>query len=77
MSYENLQRYSVQKTVRFKMTATVLLTFLVMLSGCASIPPQLPKIHQKELDIIESLQASHIVMVDSYVDQKLQKNCAY
>lgn len=48
------------------------LVCLTSLSGCASVPPQVDKTHQKELEIIESLRKSHIEMVDSYVDQKLQ-----
>jgi hypothetical protein len=49
-----------------------LLMYSVMLFGCASIPPQVFKTHEKELEIIESLQSSHMAMIDAYVDQKLQ-----
>ena len=50
----------------------VSLIYLFSLYGCASVPPQVAKTHQKELEIIESLRKSHTAMVDSYVDQKLQ-----
>ena len=48
------------------------LVLTVLLSGCASVPPQVARTHQKELEIIESLQSSHLAMVDAYLDQKLQ-----
>jgi len=60
------------KKVYFKIAMLTLLMYSVMLFGCASVPPQVVKTHQKELEIIESLQSSHVAMVDAYVDQKLQ-----
>ena len=48
------------------------LVCLFSLSGCVSVPPQVIKTHQKELEIIEALRKSHIEMVDAYVDEKLQ-----
>lgn len=60
------------KKVYLKITTLTLLMYSVMLNGCASVPPQVFKTHQKELEIIESLQSSHVAMVDAYVDQKLQ-----
>jgi hypothetical protein len=44
----------------------------LLLIGCVSVPPQIAKTHQKELEIIRSLQSSHLAMVDAYVDQKIQ-----
>lgn len=40
--------------------------------ACASVPPQVAKTHQRELEILQSLERAHLAMVDSYVDQKLQ-----
>ncbi len=44
---------------------------LLLLSACTSVPPQIAKLHQKEHEIIASLQQSHIAMVDAYVDKKI------
>ena len=44
---------------------------LLLLYSCASVPPQVAKLHQKEYEIIASLKQSHIAMVDAYVDQKI------
>lgn len=44
---------------------------VLFLNACASVPPQVAKLHQKEFEIITSLQQSHIAMVDAYVDQKI------
>lgn len=45
---------------------------MVLFTSCASVPPQIAKTHQKELEIIQSLRSTHIAMVDAYVDQKLE-----
>lgn len=47
------------------------LVLLLATSGCVSVPPQVAKLHQKELEIITSLEEAHLAMVDSFVDQKL------
>ena len=44
---------------------------ILLLYSCASVPAQIAKLHQKESEIIASLQKSHIAMVDAYVDQKI------
>lgn len=44
---------------------------ILLLYSCASVPAQIAKLHQKEYEIIASLQKSHIAMVDAYVDQKI------
>lgn len=44
---------------------------LLFLSACASVPPQVAKLHQKEYEIIASLKQSHLAMVDAYVNQKI------
>jgi hypothetical protein len=44
---------------------------VVLTGGCASVPPQVAQTHQKELEILTSLQQSHLAMVDAYVDQKI------
>ena len=55
--------------VRFLVAAFLISLF--SLYGCVSVPPQVAKVHQKELDIIQNLRQSHIGLVDSYVDEKL------
>ncbi len=47
------------------------LFILAVTSSCVSIPPEITKVHLKELEIIESLKVSHLAMVDAYVDQKI------
>jgi hypothetical protein len=47
------------------------LVLSVLIFGCASVPPQIAQTHQKELEIIQSLEKSHKAMVDAYVDQKI------
>lgn len=49
----------------------LLLIIITLLVGCPSVPPQVALVHQKELEIIEALKASHLAMVDSYIDQKI------
>ena len=52
--------------------AAIVTVLAMTLLGCVSVPPQVAKTHQKELEIIESLQPAHLAMVDSYIDQKLE-----
>lgn len=49
----------------------IIVLFNFLLYGCASVPPQISQTHQKEREIIISLQQSHMNMVDAYVDQKI------
>jgi hypothetical protein len=56
--------------IKPKFIVLVLSAFLLM-SGCASVPPEVVQAHQIELEIIESLKTSHLAMVDAYIDQKL------
>jgi hypothetical protein len=72
MSNEKGQWQWSLKKVYFKIAMPTLLMCSVMLYGCTSVPSQVTKTHQKELEIIESLQSTHLAMVDAYVDQKLQ-----
>lgn len=46
--------------------------YALTLFGCASVPPQVAKTYQRELEIIESLRSAHLEMVDSFIDQKLE-----
>jgi len=50
-----------------------LVSFLALLgcAACVHVPPQIAQTHSKELEIISSLQRSHMAMVDAYVDQKI------
>ncbi|WP_308991123.1 hypothetical protein QLS71_002415 [Mariniflexile litorale] len=51
----------------------IIISFFIVVAtvSCISIPPEIIKTHSKELEIIEALKASHLAMVDSYVDQKI------
>lgn len=42
----------------------------LLMAGCVSVPPQVAQTHQKELEIIQELQKTHLALVDAYVDQK-------
>src|SRR5690606_3414125 len=52
-------------------------TFLVLsltglfLLGCASAPPEVRQLHQKEAEIIGAMQKSHFALVDAFMDQKV------
>jgi len=59
------------ENMRHKLVMLVLSSSLLLIGGCASVPPEVGQAHQKELQIIESLKASHLSMVDAYIDQKL------
>ncbi|MHB1051333.1 MAG: hypothetical protein ACYC09_14740 [Bacteroidota bacterium] len=54
---------------RIFFTSLAVLAFLH--TGCVSAPPQIIQLHQKELEVIQSVQNSHLAMVDAYVDQKI------
>jgi hypothetical protein len=58
--------FSSTSTARF--LAAAFLICLFSLYSCVSVPPQVAKTHQKELEIIKSLRASHMAMVDSFVN---------
>lgn len=51
--------------------AVLFISSLLLIGGCASVPPEVAQAHQKELEIIEALKTSHLAMVDAYIDQKL------
>ena len=53
------------------MKKLVVLFIILGLSGCATIPPEITKAHSKELEIIQTLEVSHLAMVDSFIDQKI------
>lgn len=53
------------------MKKLVVLLIILGLSGCATIPPEITKAHSKELEIIQTLETSHLAMVDSFIDQKI------
>jgi len=48
-----------------------LASFLTLFFSCATVPPEVIKTQQKEFEIIENLQSSHLAMVDAFVDQKI------
>lgn len=43
---------------------------MFLAAGCVSVPPQIAETHAKELEILQSLEESHLSMVDSFIDQK-------
>lgn len=49
----------------------MIILVILLISGCATIPPEITKAHSKELEIIEALKVSHLAMVDSFIDQKI------
>ncbi len=53
------------------MKKPVVLLIILGLSGCATIPLEITKAHSKELEIIQTLETSHLAMVDSFIDQKI------
>ncbi len=55
----------------FRLYTPILFLILSTIIGCASIPPEIAQAHQKELDIIQSLQKSHLAMVDSFINERL------
>lgn len=62
-------------TIRTNSRISVGLCIFVVLAvtgGCVSVPPQVATIHQKELEILQSLEKAHLAMVDSFIDQKIQ-----
>ena len=72
MKNANKKHHQVLKKPYTQLLISASLMFIVVISGCASVPPQIAKTHQKELEILKSLQSSHLAMIDAYVDQKLQ-----
>jgi hypothetical protein len=53
------------------MKKLMIIFVILLISGCATIPPEITKAHSKELEIIEALKVSHLAMVDSFIDQKI------
>ena len=49
-----------------------ILLITLLLAACASVPPQVGQLHEKEREILESLRDAHLAMVDSFIDQKKQ-----
>lgn len=56
----------------FNCTTLAVLLF-VSLVGCASVPPEVAQLHQKEKEIIASLQKSHLAIVDRYIDKRIRE----
>ena len=46
---------------------------MVVLSGCTSVPPQVVQVQLQEKAIIESLRASHLALVDVYMENNLKE----
>ena len=45
--------------------------WLAVSIGCTSVPVQVAQLHQKEGEILLTLEKAHLAMIDSFVDQKL------
>ncbi len=43
-----------------------------MQSGCISTPHEVVLLHEKEADLLRELRRTHLAMVDSYIDQKVE-----
>ena len=71
MEHEKDEQHWNLKKICFHILTAASLLFGIIVSGCVSVPPEVDRTHRKELEIIESLQSSHLAMVDAYVDQKL------
>jgi hypothetical protein len=44
---------------------------LLILSGCASTPPEVVTLHSKQTTLMQDLRRTHLAMIDAYVDQRL------
>ncbi len=44
----------------------------VFLAGCVSAPHEVVKLHDREGQIMQELQRTHLVMIDAYVDEKVK-----
>ncbi|MBD9358618.1 hypothetical protein [Methylomonas albis] len=47
--------------------------FLATLAGCASVPVEVAQLHQKELSMIKTLEASHKNIVTAYFDSRISE----
>jgi hypothetical protein len=53
------------------MKKVLIIPLWLIMAGCVSVPPQVVQTHQKELEIIQELQKSHLALAEAYMDQKL------
>src|SRR5690349_1525990 len=44
----------------------------LFLAGCVSAPHEVVKLHDKEGQIMQELQRTHLAMIDAYVDEKVK-----
>lgn len=60
-----------RKTIYIKNGALFFLLLILLFSyGCITAPPEIVKLHQKELEIVTELQRTHTNLVDAYIWQK-------
>jgi hypothetical protein len=45
--------------------------------ACIHAPPEVAQAHQREYDLIESLQATHLAMIDAFVAERAQRFDAF
>lgn len=60
-----------KKPHRYSSTLGTLL--FISLVGCASAPPQVAQLHQKEKEIIQSLQKSHLALLDRLIRKRIDE----
>lgn len=60
------RRYRVRPLFRI-----ALLSAPGLVGACVTVPPEVARTQTMELQIVESLQSSHIAMVDAFIDAKL------
>jgi hypothetical protein len=53
------------------MKKLMMITIGLFLAGCVSVPPKVAQLHQKEQEVIQELQKSHLALAEAYIDQKL------
>jgi len=58
---------------RQALPALLLIVLAVFPGGCVHAPPEVTLAHQRELDVIVALQASHLAMIDAFVAERRQQ----
>ena len=53
------------------MKTLMMIPIALFLAGCVSVPPQVAQLHQREQEIVQELQKSHLALVNAYIDHKL------
>jgi len=48
------------------------LVLSLLQSGCISTPHEVVLLHEKEAEVLQELRRTHLAMIDSYIDQKME-----